>query len=355
MTAISKEEVKARLAALEQGPWSSGVSKARKQLAPVDSIGSIPRKIRIIALDKFDMSSANKRKSNRLVEILQPHFESEDEVEDPGETRSNLDDALTLPQLYELAVQSGYLPESSIRESARAILKDLLWSAPARRFVSAYDYVAVAMLAGRVGVSGLDPVRPPESNPNGALHFAAFLAHLRAFYTDDQIEVWVSFLDDYIVEEDEPTLLWEYLRGKRKSPPGRAEELLAGCQVFVTSLATHLTSSARMSSAILDWFIPTGFKNSSVTSETTKDILLRILTCGDERTDGQRLSRPLGVLWKQAPTPILKRSFGDNSSKMWSCSGRRLSLLGASRVRHDRLASIPVGKDKVSTRRGFAR
>jgi hypothetical protein len=238
MTAIPNEEVKARLAAIEQGPWSSKVSKARKQLAPVDRIGSISRRTRFIALDKFDMSSANKRKSNRLVEILRPHFESEDEVGDPGETRSNLDNALTLPQLYELAVQSGYLPESSVREPARAILKDLLWSAPARHFVSAYDYVAVAMLAGRVGVSGLDPARPPEPNPNGALHFAAFLAHLRAFYTDDQIEVWVRFLDDYIVEEDEPNLLWEYLRGKRKLPPSRAEELLAGCQVFVTSLAS---------------------------------------------------------------------------------------------------------------------
>lgn len=156
MTEISKEEVKARLAALEQGPWSRGVSKARKQLAPVDSISSIPRRSRPIALDKFDLSSANKRKSNRLVEILRPHFESDDEVLDPGETRSNLDDALTLPQLYELAVQSGYLPESSVRIPACAILTDLLWSAPARHFVSAYDYVGVAMLAGRVGILGLN-------------------------------------------------------------------------------------------------------------------------------------------------------------------------------------------------------
>lgn len=48
----------------------------------------------------------------------------------------------------------------------------------------------------------------------------------------------MSFLDDYLAEEDEPSLLWKYLRGKRKTPPRRAEELMVGCQVFVTSLAS---------------------------------------------------------------------------------------------------------------------
>ena len=158
------------------------------------------------------------------------------------------DQALTLPQLYELAVQTGYLPESSVRKPSRTILTDLLWSAPARRFVATYDYVAVPMLAARVGISGLASTKPPEPNPNAALRFAGFLAHLRAFHTDEQVDVWVHFLDDYSAEDGEQNMLWEYLQGRRKTHPSRTEALLAGCQRFVTSLASafHILSEKEL-------------------------------------------------------------------------------------------------------------
>ena len=192
----------------------------------------------------------NKRKSGLLAKVLRPHFEFEGVVDDEEEirTRDVFDEALTLPQLYELAVQSGYLHESSVRTPARTILTDLLWSDPARRFVAAYDYVAVPMLAARVGILGLASVKPPEPNPSAALHFAGFLAHLRAFHADDRIDLWVHFLDDYLVEDDEQDMLWDYLRGQRETPPSRTEELLTGCQVFVTSLASafHILQESEM-------------------------------------------------------------------------------------------------------------
>jgi hypothetical protein len=137
-----------------------------------------------------------------------------------------------------LAVQTGYLPEGSIKKPARSILTNLLWSAPARRFVEDYDYVAIPMLAARVGVSGFARSKPSQPNPNASLRFAGFLAHLRAFYSDEQIDTWLAFLDDYIVEDDEQDKVWEFLRGRRKSQPKRIEELLIGCQRFVTSLAS---------------------------------------------------------------------------------------------------------------------
>jgi len=165
MTVLSDGEMKARLSALRRGPWASSVAKSRQELGPVDSIPFLPGRTRSIALDRHVQSRANKRKSIRLERVLRPHFEYETAVDDEMEmkTRNTLDQALALPQLYELAVQSGYLPESSVRRPARSILKDLLWSAPARRFASAYDYIAVPMLAARVGISGFRLNRIPAA------------------------------------------------------------------------------------------------------------------------------------------------------------------------------------------------
>jgi hypothetical protein len=250
MMDLSDEEVGARLAAITRGPWERGVVEARQELGPVQRIRSLPRGVRLIALDRIDLSPSNKRKSERLSQVLRSHFESKDAVDDEKEikTRDALDQALTVPQLYELAVQTGYLPETAVEQPARTILTDLLWSPPARRFVAAYDYVAVPMLAARVGISGFVSTKPPEPNPNAALHFAGFLAHLRAFHTDEQIDVWVRFLDDYIIEEDEQDRVWEFLRGQRNKQPSRTQELLTGCQLFVTSLASafHVLSDSEL-------------------------------------------------------------------------------------------------------------
>jgi len=50
--------------------------------------------------------------------------------------------------------------------------------------------------------------------------------------------VWLRFLDDYVVEDGEQNMLWKYLKGQRQTPPNRTEELLWGCQAFVSSLAS---------------------------------------------------------------------------------------------------------------------
>ena len=168
--------------------------------------------------------------------------------QDEIETRDAFDEALIIPQLYELAVQAGYLPEDAVRAPARKILTNLTWSAPARRFIEAYDYVTIPMLAARVGVRGFVSSRPPKTNPTAALRFAGFLAHLRDFHRDEKIQTWVAFLDDYVVEDREQDLLWEFLRGRRKKPPSRIRELLMGCRRFVSSLATafHIMSDEEL-------------------------------------------------------------------------------------------------------------
>jgi hypothetical protein len=236
--ALPADELEARLAAIAKGPWARGVAAAREVLAPVDRVRPLKRAQRI-ALDELVLSPSNKRKSGRLSKALRAHFAGA-AVDDEKDikTRDALDEALTLPQLYELAVQTGYLPEESVKKPARSILTDLLWAEPARQFVVAYDYVAIPMLANRVGITGFTSTTPPTPDPNAALHFAGFLAHLRAFHADEHIETWLNFLDDHIVEDDEQDRLWEYLHEQRKQPPRRYEELLVGCQAFVASLAS---------------------------------------------------------------------------------------------------------------------
>jgi hypothetical protein len=122
-----------------------------------------------------------------------------------------VDQALTVPQLYDLAVQSGYLPEELVRESPS--------SAAARDYASARR----------------DRSRPMREG--AALRFAAFLAHLRAFHADEEIQAWTAFMDGAVEERNEDQKLRSYLRGKR-APPARADRLLEGCQRFVASLAS---------------------------------------------------------------------------------------------------------------------
>jgi hypothetical protein len=120
------------------------------------------------------------------------------------------DQPLTVPQLYDLAVQSGYLPEELVRESAR-------------------------QLSGELPTSRRD--RPGPMSEGAALRFAAFLAHLRAFHADEVIQAWTAFMDGAVAERNEQPKLLSYLRGKR-APPARAESLLEGGQRFVASLAS---------------------------------------------------------------------------------------------------------------------
>jgi hypothetical protein len=237
---LPAEEVQARLKAIGRGPWSKGLVQARESLGPAEPVGFAVRSARLLTLDDIPLSAANRRKIQKLRPMLMPHFRVPEGITKPKhiEVRNALDQALTLPQLWELAVQTGYLPASAVRMPARQVLTDLLWSPPAREFVHAYDYLSVPLLANRVGIVGVGSVNPPDPNPHAALHFAGFLAHLRAFHEDEPIDTWIGFLDDYVVEDDEQEKLWEYLRGKRQDAPVRLDELLGGCADFVSSLAS---------------------------------------------------------------------------------------------------------------------
>lgn len=240
MSSLSPEEVRRRLRAVTNGPWARSLERTHENLAAPDLIRFAIEADQPIRLNTLRLSLANRKKNDDLAEILRSHHDDPEGVtkDDEKQVRDALDDALTIPQLYELAVQTGYLPADSVRQPARSLLTKLLWSGAARRFVDDYDYVALPMLAARVDVAGLSAAEPPAPDERAALRFAGFLAHLRAFYEDDAIGEWTRFLDDYVVVTNEQEHIWRYLRGKRSQPPPRLGALMTGCTRFVTSLAS---------------------------------------------------------------------------------------------------------------------
>jgi len=224
---LDTEEIKSRWSAIAEGPWKAALAETRGKLGPAEPLAK-----------SGTLSAANAKRAEHLAIVLRAHYRSKKKFTPTEmEVRDALDEALVLPQLYELAVQSGYLPIEGIRRPARQFFAGILWSPAAKEFVVGYDYWSVAMLAARVGVRGFETVSPPEPAARGALRFASFLAHLREFQSDPEIQGWLRFLDDYTEEANEQDRLWEYMRGKRKTAPARALLLLSGCQRFVDSLA----------------------------------------------------------------------------------------------------------------------
>ncbi|BFU93340.1 MAG: hypothetical protein NTNFB02_00620 [Nitrospira sp.] len=240
MTTVTGEELRQRLQGIAQGPWSKGVHDAHRMLAPTAQLRGRLYRSPTIKLNKLELTDFDTKKNADFMTIFRPHFLDRNGVTDPAEieAREILDNALILPELYELAVQTGYLPVEQVKEPAREILGDLLWSEAVRGFVQSYDYIAVQMLATRVGMTGFGVIHPPAPKKDAALRFAGFLAHLRAFYADDQIFTWTHFMDDYIEEPEEQEKLCSYLRGESNTAPKRFGELLAGCQFFSASLAS---------------------------------------------------------------------------------------------------------------------
>lgn len=242
MTHISKEEYCKRLAALKSGPWANALVKAQSELAPIDDLALPSTVDDSVNLDDMTLSKLNEKQNERLSIVLRSHYEDPDGItsSDEIEIRDALDDALTLPQLYELAIQTGYLSIDIVKEHFRKLLINLLWSPAARKYIDIYDYISVSMLAARLDIKWEGMARP-IAPIDAALSYAGFLAHLRAFYDDLQIQEWISFLDDYIKEEKEQDKVWEYLQGKSETLPSRVDKLLYGCQLFVQSLSSSFS------------------------------------------------------------------------------------------------------------------
>lgn len=197
-------EYERRLKGLQSGPWMEASRSARELLR-------CPKRLRKLLLSKegvIDLAAASKRmlhkrkhkrRAREISKIFRPHWEKAVDDQDEIEIRDAFDEALSLLQLQELSVETGYLPLEALRAEARKAIVELLWPKGGRRFVETYDYLAVRYLARRVGVElGLKEVTPPAIDDSADVQFATFLSQHHLWYDDEGLDWWLGLLDDYV-------------------------------------------------------------------------------------------------------------------------------------------------------------
>jgi hypothetical protein len=246
--ALDAAEVTARLGGIVGGPWKDQSKRARKFLAPKANLKPFlsGTTIPVAGLSTVLAGQFAARKQE-LETTLRAHWKDPDGIVDPKEIarRDAFDEALTELQLMELAVEMGYLPIGAVRDEARERLANLLWSAPAREFVRAYDYLSIYYLATRVEVDiGQGALQPPPVKSTGAAQYATVLAEHKRWYEDPAIDAWLGFLDDYIEFDGEHEMVESYLssvedalRHASSAQRKRIELLAAGAYSFVVRLS----------------------------------------------------------------------------------------------------------------------
>jgi hypothetical protein len=138
-----------------------------------------------------------------------------------GLVRDSFDEALTVYQLYELAVETGYIQLEDILDRVYRELKDLLWSEGARRYLRNYNYSGVAYLAHRVRLDlGYRKIELPPVRRGVEGRFASFLSQHALWYKDKVLDGWIGLLDDYEVlndlDETDKKVFWSFLTTSEK-------------------------------------------------------------------------------------------------------------------------------------------
>ena len=176
------DEIQERISFLNTGPWIKEGKDAWER------IGKPPQ-------------SAKERASNSttqtdLKELLRSHWDSEIYLHE-GLVRNAFDEALTVYQLYELAIENQYLAIDDIKDRVHRELTDLLWSDGARAYLVNYSYTAVIYLAQRVGVElGFKPLNLPSIRKGSEGRFASFLSQHKLWHEDPLLDGCFRLLDN---------------------------------------------------------------------------------------------------------------------------------------------------------------
>ena len=242
MSALDAEEIRARLDAIQDGPWAQRAADARKTIAaPASTID--PEQVDLMRdLRQFRIGPPLTQRLRRLEVTLRPHSSNHIPTDRDQEIRDSFDNALDQLELMELAIETGYLPAEAALPLARADLISYLWSAPARRFVDHYEYAGIESLAERAGLRGLRPAQPRQIDTTGAPHFAAFLATHRAIEDHKPTQTWLEFLDDYVIRGDEQESFYEFLESGEPASSKRRLMLVTGAHHFARALSDFLQS-----------------------------------------------------------------------------------------------------------------
>jgi len=223
-------EVQERIEFLKSGEWIERGKDAWER------IGTPPR-------------SAKERKPGSetqlaLKDLLRPHWKGRRIVRKEGLLRDSFDEALTIYQLYELAIENQYISVTDIQQEVKEDLTNLLWSEGARDYLYNYSYIGVIYLAQRVGVGlGFLPVKLPDIREGSEGRFASFLSQHMLWYADPILDGWLGFLDDYQEYGDEEMsdkeVFWKFLKTTQRAFEDEPAlwTFVAGADRFVTRLA----------------------------------------------------------------------------------------------------------------------
>jgi hypothetical protein len=222
-------EVQQRINFLMSGPWIERGKDAW------DRIGKPPRSSK----ERIPGSQTQRDLKN----LLRPHWRKAI-VRKEGLVRDAFDEALTIYQLYELAIENQYISVGDIKEQVQQELTNLLWSEGARDYLYNYSYIGVIYLAQRVGVDlGFLPVKLPQIRDGSEGRFAAFLSQHMLWYSDPILDGWLGFLDDYQEYRDDDMsdkkVFWTFLRTKQRKFEDEPAlwTFVAGADRLVTRLA----------------------------------------------------------------------------------------------------------------------
>ena len=247
---IQHEEYDQRLSDICDGPWANGARKAQEFLEPKTDLSTLASSDREINLSSLSLSleETDLKRESELLRIFRPHWEEPIDSREEMDLRNSFDEALVLPQLLELGIETGYLSVEGVRQFARRYLLSMLWSQGARRFVEAYDYITVGYLGKRVGIDLLRIAGlPPEPKASQEVYFASFLSQHATWSDDSSIQHWLQLLDDYCHFDNESSVFFGYLQTERlpEQLPWPAHhivehflDLVIGVQRFVDLLGT---------------------------------------------------------------------------------------------------------------------
>jgi hypothetical protein len=232
MSPLDEAELQARLAAVRDGPWAKRATAAHSpfEIRPASEV------LGQLASDVFPKPKL----SGPLVSSGSPitfriwGTQGAPLTAAQLQARARFDDAYTYFQLVDLAIDTGYLPANQIDVPVRAQLSEI--SKPLENIRIGNDefqpYLSTGFETARFLTERSEP-----THPDGAVHFASFLATDRSLSRNPLCVAWQSFLED---KPDEQPRFYEFLKSKERATSVRQQTLILGAQSFVVLLSDFL-------------------------------------------------------------------------------------------------------------------
>jgi hypothetical protein len=229
---MKDSEVKARLRAIESGPWRRRARFDRPgRAAPsFPNRPSIQVYFPIAPIPGLPVPAT----SASAGDLPYLGVFADTESEDLKHTQSSLEDAIVYLQIVNLALETGYLPREELGGSLQKHVDLIFTPEPARRRTHPDFYLRSRPIVARLNLERFLGHRKAPTESNSAVHFASFLAADRALERDPYCAAWNRFLFGSGKEYAE---FRTFLRSGSPPRTRRQMTLVFGGQRFASMLA----------------------------------------------------------------------------------------------------------------------